>query len=124
MPDRHKHKPLRFRPPETDLLWLLEHSAETGRAVNAVLSDALAAYRQSLSGPTTVAPSGPTTQANPAPSGPTTKRQARATKSPPAIPGLKPASELPRRCTHPGKRSVGGYCNECDHLIQPGGTWA
>jgi len=39
---------------------------------------------------------------------------------------LTVASALPkpRRCTHPGKRSVGGYCKECDHLIQPGGTWA
>lgn len=39
---------------------------------------------------------------------------------------LTVASALPkpRRCNHPGKRSVGGWCAECDHLIQPGGSWA
>ena len=39
---------------------------------------------------------------------------------------LTVASALPkpRRCTHPGKRSVGGWCKECDHLVQPGGSWA
>lgn len=31
---------------------------------------------------------------------------------------------LPRRCSHPGKRSVGGWCPDCDHLILTGGTWA
>ena len=40
--------------------------------------------------------------------------------------GMVPASSLPkpRRCSHPGKRSVGGYCQECDHRIEPGGLWA
>jgi hypothetical protein len=39
---------------------------------------------------------------------------------------LQVASDLPKpkRCTHPGKRSVGGYCTDCDHLILPGGGWA
>ena len=39
---------------------------------------------------------------------------------------LTVASALPRpqRCTHPGKRSVGGWCKDCDHLIEPGGKWA
>lgn len=30
----------------------------------------------------------------------------------------------PRRCPHPGKRSVGGWCPGCDHLILTGGAWA
>lgn len=39
---------------------------------------------------------------------------------------LTVASALPqpRRCSHPGKRSVGGFCPDCDHLIKPGGAWA
>lgn len=39
---------------------------------------------------------------------------------------LTVASALPkpRRCTHAGKRSVGGWCKDCDHLIEPGGAWA
>lgn len=45
MADRHKHTPVRFRPPEADRLWLLEYAAKTGRPVNAVLAEALAAYR-------------------------------------------------------------------------------
>jgi len=43
--DRHKHTPIRFRPPEADRLWLLEYAAKAGRAVNAVLAEALAEYR-------------------------------------------------------------------------------
>ena len=45
-PDRHKHTPIRFRPPEADRLWLLEYAAKAGRAVNAVLAEALAEYRK------------------------------------------------------------------------------
>ena len=45
MPDRHKHAPIRFRPPEGDRTWLLEHAATAGRPVNAVLAEALAEYR-------------------------------------------------------------------------------
>ena len=131
MTDRHKYKPVRFRPPESDRLWLVEHAATTGRAVNAVLADALAAYRATVSGPTTsgpaTAPSGPTTSA----SGATTEKQpkrARAPKVPPPVPvipaGLVPAPALPKRCTHPGKRSVGGWCPDCDHRILIGGEWA
>ena len=121
--DRHKFKPIRVRPRESDRLWLAEHSAATGRAVNAIVADAIAAYRAGLGGPTA---SGPTTVA----SGPTTEKQpkrARAAEVPPPAPviaDLVPASSLPRRCSHPGKRSVGGYCHECDHRILPGGEWA
>ena len=133
MSDRHKYKPVRFRPPESDRLWLVEHSSATGRAVNAVLADALAAYRASVGGPTTsgptAVPSGPTTPE----SGPTTEKRpqrARAVKVPPAalpvVADLVPASSLPkpRRCSHPGYRSSGGYCKDCDHRILSGGLWA
>lgn len=43
--DRHKYKPIRFRPPEADRLWLMERHEKTGRAVNAILADALAEHR-------------------------------------------------------------------------------
>ena len=46
MADRHKHTPVRFRPPEADRLWLLEYADKTGRPVNAVLAEALAEYRK------------------------------------------------------------------------------
>ena len=127
--DRHKYKPFRFRPPESDRLWLVEHSSATGQAVNAVLSAALAAYRANQCGPTTMAGSGPTT----VPSGPTTEKapkRARAVKVPPAAPpvvaDLAPASSLPkpRRCSHQGKRILGGWCDECNHRILAGGMWA
>ena len=39
------------------------------------------------------------------------------TDAPPA-----PASTR-KRCNHPGYRQIGGYCRECDHLIEPGGYW-
>ena len=28
-----------------------------------------------------------------------------------------------KKCTHPGYRQIGGFCRECDHLIEPGGYW-
>jgi hypothetical protein len=28
-----------------------------------------------------------------------------------------------KRCTHPGTRSIGGFCKECDHMIERGGYW-
>ena len=41
--------------------------------------------------------------------------------------GAVPASQLRapqrKRCTHPGTRITGGYCQACDHLIEPGGHW-
>ena len=46
MADRHKHTPVRFRPPEADRLWLLEYAAKMDRPVNAVLAEALAEYRE------------------------------------------------------------------------------
>ena len=54
---------------------------------------------------------------------PAPRRRRKPAKAPEVLPLAEPA-ESPRRCPHPGKRSVGGYCNECDHLIKPGGYWA
>jgi len=48
MPNQHRHPPIPFRPPEGDRAWLLAHAAATGRPVNAMLADALRAYRASL----------------------------------------------------------------------------
>ena len=48
MPSQHKYPPVSFRPPEADRAWLLEHAKAEGKAVNAVLTAALAAYRASL----------------------------------------------------------------------------
>lgn len=46
MPNQQKYRPISFRPPEADRLWLMEHAASTGRAVNAILVAALAEYRE------------------------------------------------------------------------------
>jgi hypothetical protein len=46
MPSQHKYPAFSFRPPEGDRLWLLRHAASTGRAVNAILRQALAEYRK------------------------------------------------------------------------------
>jgi hypothetical protein len=46
MPDRHKHTPIRFRPPEADRSWLIERAEKTDRAINAILAEALAEYRE------------------------------------------------------------------------------
>lgn len=45
MTDRHKSNPITFRPPPEDRSWLIEHASRTGKAVSAILADALAAYR-------------------------------------------------------------------------------
>ena len=46
MPSKHKHPPIGFRPAEADRAWLLEHARLTGKPVNRILAEALAAYRQ------------------------------------------------------------------------------
>jgi hypothetical protein len=46
MADRHKSSPIPFRPPEADRVWLMAHAQRTGKAVNAILAAALAAYRE------------------------------------------------------------------------------
>jgi WhiA C-terminal HTH domain len=43
---RHKHKPLSYRPPAAERAWLLAYADKTGRAVNAVLTDAVRALRK------------------------------------------------------------------------------
>ena len=49
--DRPKHRPVAFRPPDSDRAWLLEHARSTGRPVGAVLRAALSAYRKSAAAP-------------------------------------------------------------------------
>ena len=111
--DRHKFKPIRVRPRELDRLWLAEHSAATGRAVNAIVADAIAAYRASLGGPTASGPttvsSGPTAE----PSGPTTEKQpkrAQAQESP-------PGSARSAGCPHPKARILKGLCGACGTYV-------
>jgi hypothetical protein len=48
--DRHKHTPVRFRPPEADRTWLQDFAERTGRAVNAILTEALSQYRSRSDG--------------------------------------------------------------------------
>lgn len=48
MPSQHKYPPLRFRPPEDDRIWLIDLAEKTGRAVNAILADALREYRHGV----------------------------------------------------------------------------
>lgn len=45
MPNKHKHTPIRFRPPEADRSWLLEYAVRNGLPVNRVLAEALSEYR-------------------------------------------------------------------------------
>jgi hypothetical protein len=45
---RHRHAPLSLRLPEPDRAWLLEYAAESGRAVNAVLAEAVALHRKRI----------------------------------------------------------------------------
>ena len=138
MADRHKSKPISFRPPEGDRLWLASFAAETGRPLRAVLAAALAEYRANHGGVS--ANGGATTDSGDStPRGSSTRGKPRTARKPrtgpepaTALPSALPdvpltvASALPkpRRCSHPGKRSVGGWCPDCDHLIKPGGIWA
>jgi hypothetical protein len=46
--DRHKYRPISFRPTEDDREWLEKHAAETASPVRAILADALAAYRAAI----------------------------------------------------------------------------
>jgi hypothetical protein len=46
MTDRHKRYPIPFRPAGGDESWLRDHAKHTGQAVNAILRQALAEYRQ------------------------------------------------------------------------------
>lgn len=45
MPSQHKHPPISVRLPEGDRAWLMEYAEATGRAVNSVLTEAVAEYR-------------------------------------------------------------------------------
>ena len=45
MPNQQKYRPISFRPPEADRLWLMAHAKRFGIPVNAILVVALAEYR-------------------------------------------------------------------------------
>ena len=45
MPNQQKYNPIGFRPPEPDRIWLLTYAKRTGRAVNAILTEALERFR-------------------------------------------------------------------------------
>jgi hypothetical protein len=46
MPSQHKHAPVSLRLPAEDRAWLLDHAKATGKPVNRILAEALAAYRK------------------------------------------------------------------------------
>ena len=47
MPNKHKYGPIPFRPsPEGLRHWLKDYARRTGKAVNAILNEALDAYRK------------------------------------------------------------------------------
>jgi hypothetical protein len=46
VPNQQKYRPISFRPPEADRLWLAAYAEQTGRPVNAILAEALAEYRE------------------------------------------------------------------------------
>jgi|GEM_PF-2547207 len=48
MPSQHKHKPVAYRPPADLRGWLLAYAAQTGRAVNAIITQALSEYRERI----------------------------------------------------------------------------
>ena len=48
MPNQQKYRPVSFRPPEGDRLWLYAYAEATGHAVNAILAEALAVYRAAV----------------------------------------------------------------------------
>jgi hypothetical protein len=45
VPNQQKYRPLSIRPPEADRLWLITYAASTGRALNAIIAEAIADYR-------------------------------------------------------------------------------
>ncbi len=45
MSGQHKYAPLRFRPPEAERLWLAAYAEQTGKAVNAILTEAVRRLR-------------------------------------------------------------------------------
>lgn len=49
MPDRHKHNPIPFRPPEGDRVWLLAYAERTGQPVNLILAQLVARLRHEIS---------------------------------------------------------------------------
>lgn len=51
MADRHRHRPISFRPPSYDRKWLERYATETATPLRRILSEALSVYRQAVSEP-------------------------------------------------------------------------
>ena len=45
MPNQQKYRPISFRPPEGDRLWLLAYKEQTGQPMNAILTEAVQRLR-------------------------------------------------------------------------------
>ena len=48
MPNQQKYRPISFRPPEADRLWLIAYAKQTERAVNAILTEAVQRLRADI----------------------------------------------------------------------------
>ena len=114
MPNQHKHPPIAFRPPGPVRDRLAAFAAETGRAVNAIVTAAVVAYLDQ--GGTTPGTGGTTAQVEvPPPVVPPVvvpPRQPRAHKAAPVA--AKERAE--ESCPHPKARIHKGLCGAC-------GTW-
>lgn len=54
MNDRHRHRPISFRPSEADRKWLIELAEVSHRPLRSLLADALSHYRSALESGTEV----------------------------------------------------------------------
>lgn len=104
MSDRHKHRPITFRPPERDRARLLAYVARTGQPLRAVLAQALAQFLDRVSGDTTSAPV-ETPQAKRA-----ARKPAPGTATKPAPKQAQDTSKAPHRCP------VKGWCGVCGEM--------
>jgi hypothetical protein len=119
MPDRHKHTPIRFRPPEADRSWLLEFAAETGNAVNAVLAAALAEFRARHGGPT--AETAPVESGRPAAPRRTSQRKAAPSAVFVAV-GQEQPQPSGKNCAHRNMRLSKGSCPDCGEWVTRKGS--
>jgi hypothetical protein len=107
--DRHKTKPKAVRMPGGLLAWYEQHAPTAGMTVNAAIVAALEHYRAANGGATAPAPE------KDAVAPPERTRKAAGTKA--------AQTDTHPRCPHPGKRVIGGWCGDCDRMIEPGGYW-
>ena len=48
MPDRHQASPLRYRPAAAERAWLLAYQQQTGKPMNAILTEAVRRLRAEI----------------------------------------------------------------------------